>query len=258
MIAAACGCRTGFGGGDLDGAVPDANVDGGRDNSKCRSAQGFAICGGPDHCPPQPPECGCYDLRVWTGEANDLALCGNDAYIRFTHDYFQSGTKTCQGCGDGHVCVQPTVEYSIYYCAPWEVGELYRGAGGQHRVRYPDLSLWTGEPIPATAPSCPSPGPIRYCGGGCGTCLPDENCIGLSPLHPVGFCRQKNQGWASCDIVNSTPKVSCASGGSPTDACFTFKVQPETQMLADQYGYCFPPATCDVLAAALGGKCTPP
>lgn len=253
LLALSCGGRAGPG------------VDAGADSgawTPCSSPSGFAICGGPARCPPtrdSPPSQAGKDCNCIDGLADDVALCGNDAYVRFKYGTYGADVFNDTPCGDGNVLVDISAAVPVagYMCLPREVGELFDRAGAGARVRYADASLWTGAPVPAAAPSCPGPfAGLTYCGGGCGACATDQICVGLSPTHPVGFCFKRTPSLLDSDCRRAKPAGDdCAT--TPGRSCFNFTVEPAAQPLADNLGYCLPDASCADAAMKLGGTCTP-
>ena len=209
----------------------------------CTAPGGYAICGGKQTRCDAGAACGCYDWQVAQGDVDTVSYCA-------FHDTIGLVTGDCVPCGNGYVCV-PTFGRSptVLACVPWEIGKLYEGAGAGSSVRYADLSLFTGQPVGGLASSCPTAGTERVCGGGCGTCMNGEMCVGLSPKRRVGFCENKiaarkcGGSWGACGMGL---------------ACFTFVVEPAAQALADEYGYCMTPARCADLATRVGGKCIGP
>jgi hypothetical protein len=98
------------------------------------------------------------------------------------------------------------------------------------------------------ATECPDLAGAHPCSGRCGECPGESYCHGRSPLHPTGICLRSDN-WA------------CGRGFGPcTDpgqACFVYRVEPEAQAIADDWGLCFPVEQCRALAARLpgGGRC---
>ncbi len=216
------------------GPVDDAGY------SRCMSPSGYAICGG--GCDP-PTAClsGC-------DASAPVQICYNKALAAYSF-----GVTGCLNCNDGDLCVPSGYHQPLkgLMCFPFELGELlYRAdpdASADLDVTYYDRDLFTGDtpPNPSMCPSIPG---VQVCGGNCGGCDTGQHCIGRAPLHPVGFC--------AATTVNSI----CGAGQPPCsggDACFTFKVTPQSQSIADANGVCLPSATCQALAAQLpgGGAC---
>jgi hypothetical protein len=207
----------------------------------CESPAGFEVCGASlENCPPDEPGC-----RVCTDPSLPISVCGNDAFYAWGQP-----VQSCPGAKDSGVCLNtngPETGYPIG--VPWDIGALYGANGFGTWVRYEDWGLWTGDPLPEPA-VCPNLPGINICGGHCGGCPPDTYCTGRSPLHPYGICVP-------------TKLVVCGVGSLPCGAglgCFVYKVQPEAQAYADEWGICFPQATCENMAANLpgGGTCTTP
>lgn len=146
---------------------------------------------------------------------------------------------------DGKVCLRVDSHWTLV--GDWELGVLFSRNGAADRVRYADFGLFDETPLPAPA-TCPSLGVARICGGNCGICAVDEVCHGRAPLHPYGFCMPRYP--QGCSLGKPCPNMS--------DRCFTFRVQPQAQPLADMYGVCLPRAVCEDLAMNYpgGGTCS--
>lgn len=234
-IAIACcgGVQTGVDAGrDGSGGVTDGTVPG-----ACTTPEGLRICGGRTPCPSGDPQC---DLCQWA-PPEDVGLCP-DTFARTTQD--------CDdGCDDGSICLGISTLFS-FQCAAYSLGALYAKYTTDvfGRVRYADLGLWTGTPLPEPG-SCPTFAELRICGANCGGCQTGEVCTGRSPLHPYGYCLKK-----LTNVCRLDGTIKCKDPGT---ACFVFKVEPTAQPVADSYGHCLPKAMCDALATALpgGGKC---
>lgn len=225
-------------------AGPDAQVDvdaGDAGWSQCTAPEGYAVCGGPNQCSPG-PQCYC-DFGEPPGE---LGVCVGNGYPDPL-----SGIGCYPGF-DGRVCIH--VPQGVWGDAPFDVGVLFAQNGAAARVRYADLSLWTGDPLPQ-ATTCPSLGNVLPCGGSCGACPSGEACVGRSPIHPVGICNPDKHGCSVVPLVDGGVTVPCPD--YTTQSCFTFVVQSGAQPEADMAGICLPKADCDALAQALpgGGKC---
>lgn len=240
--AAACGGRD---------AAPDAGPqDAGRDApgvwTPCASPSGYAVCGGPNRCPPDSPECmkTCTNMPYSPTEIpGPAALCWNDPFVAWRKT---SGVQGAPGpCGDGNVMIRPYGGSTAWLCVPFEVGELMARSGAVERVCYADGSTFTNTPIPSSA-SCPQPGAAKYCGLGCGSCGGGEVCWGLSPTHPIGMCLP------GAKINGCGVSTQALCGAAP---CFIFRVQPEAQSVADEVGQCLQPGVCEEAASKLGGKC---
>jgi hypothetical protein len=188
--------------------------------------------------PPNEPGC---DACAFPN--SDITMCLNAPYLAWDEPF-----QDCPGCKDGGVCLDPNGDGDGFpICVPWDIGALYGVNGFGTRVRYEDFGLWTGDPLPEPA-TCPNLPGVDICGGHCGGCPSGEHCTGRSPLHPYGICVP-----AQLDF--------CGIGCTPCGAglgCFTYKVQPAAQAVADAIGICFPQATCENMAANLpgGGTCT--
>jgi len=160
-----------------------------------------------------------------------------------------TGRLCVPGTTDGNACISVSGE-ALWLDAPESTALLLAQNGAGDRARYPDLSLWTGDVVPDPL-SCTLPDGIIGCGGTCGACAQGE-CVGRSPLHPLGVC------WLSsmpiCGTATSNYPNPCPGSA---DSCFTFLVQPEAQADADAAGFCLPKATCSDVAQAIpgGGRC---
>jgi len=244
LVATACGgvASTSDGGGPIDGGMSNDVADAGW--TQCTSPDDIAVCNGPNDCQPATPEeCECGNMD----DPDNLGFCWGSGF------HVPTAGKPCDPGAYGSICLYETPYPGVsgYAEADYNLGVLFAQNGGSARVRYADLSLWTGDPIPDPA-TCPDLGPnVQPCGGSCGTCPQDQVCFGGSPLHPVGYCAPAN--YQDCSL---TDVPHCTSTGQ---SCFTFTVQSEAQADADKVGTCFPSADCNTLAANLpgGGKCTP-
>jgi hypothetical protein len=129
----------------------------------------------------------------------------------------------------------------------FELGLLFSNSGAADRVRYADFGIFDGTPLPEPA-TCPMLKSASICGANCGGCPQAQICHGRSPLHPYGFCIPEKKDFCHVGAL-------CASA---SDGCFSFKVQPEAQAVADFYGICLPKTTCQELASSAylgGGTC---
>lgn len=240
----ALGCG-GIAVGPLDGGpdgANDASSDAGRDDAgytDCSSPSGYAVCGGSHACKRQEGSCTCASPAAET--LPEPTVCFGD---------WGPVPGPCIRCKDGEVC-GAVLTGDLLSCLPFEIGVLYlRNGASPSRIRYFDRGLFTGVPIP-NPDVCPTIPGVIVCGGTCGGCSTGQYCMGRSPLHPVGFC------------YDPTPLDECAVGTKKCGdgrSCFTFKVEPEGQVVADANGLCVVPALCQALAQSLpgGGTCTPP
>jgi hypothetical protein len=243
------------GGGGQDSGVVDAGPSSPplrdliADAGICASPSGWAVCNGPNHCFPDAgvPLCVMCSTSDFTQAFKDayappaLGMCSNDASL----PDFVIGA----GCSfDECVNVEAFLP-GRWGALPFEVGPLFAANGASDRVRYADMSFWTGDALPPV-PSC-SIGPgVQGCGGSCPPCANGLSCTGRSPLHPVGIC-------ASFQVSpqgGCTPEDVCPSGQS----CFTFRVQPDAQAEANSNGFCFSSEACKILSTQLpgGGYCS--
>ncbi len=237
VIAGSANPQTGGGpGGSGQGAQTGSSITGGFGGAgggsqwtNCTSPDGFAICGGPAHCGVGGICLGCSDEKM--AEKGEVTACFTQAWAN------QQNYISCYLCDDGNLC--PRYSYKGgYNCGPFSMGVLFAKAGAADRVRYADFGLWTGKPIPEPD-SCPKLG-IALCGGKCGGCPTGKICTGRSPLHPYSVCIP--------DYVK--PCIGwCNSGYS----CFSYLVEPESQAVADENGYCLEINECQALAAKLPG-----
>ncbi len=230
----------------------------------CSSPSGYAICGGPAKCPTPicSPRSACFCIDGPAEPPMEASYVWNPPLAQFYRTAFGWAFNTQETpCGDGNLMIAASsvIAPTRFDCMPLEMGELFDDAGARARVRYADLSMWDGTPVPPRLDSCPvSSSTMRFCGAGCGTCQVDETCVGLSPKHPAGFCFPKAMPPAitAVDLCNASmtgPPQACGAG----KVCFTFIVEPGAQPVADQYGYCASPLDCSDVATKLGGKCSP-
>lgn len=223
--------------------------------TQCTSPDGYAVCGGPAQCPASSAACqSCGVGSIGGGDAGgaqgSLYACVNDALVAF-------GAPSDKVCLDGAIYV---AEYApdAFVCAPYDLGVLFAKNGATDRVRYVDMGVWTGDPLPLPT-SCPNIPGLQLCGGNCGPCPNQEMCTGRSPLHPYSFCVPQDTG--------ASPGLGCNAGsgcpgpGNVPDAgigCLTYKVEPSAQAFADKSGICLPDDLCKAAAAGLpgGGTCS--
>ena len=238
LLSSACGGTLNNSDGGSDSGTADTATDGGW--TQCSAPEGYAVCGGTSQC--SPAACYC----EFTEAPDQLGVCIGDGY---------PAPLSGIGCDPGfdeRVCIHVTP--GGWTDAPFDIGVLFANNGDASRVRYADLSLWTGELLPS-ATTCPDLGNVRSCGGSCGACPNGEPCVGRSPLHPVGICNPDKHGCSIAPIVDGGAPIPCADYA--TQSCFTYVVQSEAQPVADTAGICLPKADCNALAQALpgGGKC---
>jgi hypothetical protein len=181
------------------------------------------VCHGPSQCPGGGDAvcvvCG-DDALHYPDEG--VSVCGNQAWAAF------NGSDCGRSCTDGSICVKEFSGGASYFCAPFDLGILFAQNGGGDRVRYADMGLWTGAPLPEPS-TCPAIAAPQLCGANCGPCPPGETCTGRSPKHPYGFCGPRS--YEAC-------AVSPHSCGDPGSGCMTYTVEPQAQMLANQWGIC--------------------
>lgn len=243
LHACACGGQT----NDLDGGRDDAAFDA-ADWTTCSSPNGQRVCKGPNACPSDDPVCagGCLNGAGFTGMPDALGACGRSPGLKVG--------IYCWDAPDGDVCLSlappgPSVDWAPG-AGSFELGLLFLQNGAGARVRYADLGLFDGTPLPLPT-ACPTLQSVRICGGNCGGCAPNEVCHGRSPLHPYGFCIAALAGYVDrCDFA----KPACTR---PIDDCFAFTVQTEAQALGDRHAICVPKAGCQELETKYpgGGKC---
>ncbi len=228
----------------LDGGVDaDAGLDAGW--TQCSAPDGLRLCKGAHDCP-SGKDCPCYGAddagpgmcAVWFDQGDNGRYAGDG----------------CPLCRDGDICAAwYGGPYIAFYCAPYQAGILYAQNGAPDRVRYADLGLWTGDPLPLPT-TCPDLG-FPICGGNCGGC-PSGICAGRSPLHPYGLCVPLHLPGGDPNVCGVGSGGACPSGWG----CFTYKVQAAAQKVADQQAFCLPTDYCKNAAANLpgGGKCSAP
>lgn len=223
------------------GSGADAGADAGW--TQCSAPDGLRLCKGINDCQPSD------DQHCVCKGADDAGPGVCELWFAAVPDrqrYFDS----CGTCPDGDICAA-WLGGDTFFCAPYEAGVLYANNGAPDRVRYADLGLWTGDPLPTPA-TCPDLG-FPICGGNCGAC-PSGVCTGRSPLHPYGLCVPANP-------QGGQPNGGCGGGTCPSGwGCFTYKVEPAAQAVADEYSFCLPASYCKSAAANLpgGGKCSAP
>jgi hypothetical protein len=231
-----CGSRTGHDDGVGTDAAGESSIDAG----VCGSPSGYVVCGGPNDCfPDGGAPCDFCTLQTIQqfGSPYTLGICTNQANPELS---------VAGLCDDDCVYVELITpgEWSTY---PLEVGALFAANGAADRVRYADLSFYTGQPLPSIS-SCTSDAGFTACGGSCPPCSADRLCTGRSPLHPVGLCVPAH----NCGVQGGWKCPQAA------DACFVFTVQPDAQALVDSdYGECLPLSECQAAAKSYpgGGTC---
>jgi hypothetical protein len=242
------GVASGSDGGDAAADVSaDSTVakDAGGDAgwTDCRSPDGFQVCYGTHQC--APADCTFCQANFSNPKNMELTVCANDAWAN-------SGAQSCwDACRDGELCVRSVPASTLFSCGGASLGKLFDINGGRDRVRYADWSLYDGMDLPLPA-TCPSLG-LPLCGGACPPCAAKHLCTGRSPLHPYSMCVPENSKLMGGPEYCTKAKPACPNGMW----CFVFKVQPSTQALADEGGYCTPSAQCQAAASNLpgGGFC---
>jgi hypothetical protein len=218
----------------LDAGIADAGW------SQCGSPDGIRVCQGPAHCPTEyapGKTCGCESARADGADASSVSFCF--APTNPVENLSFPAT-------DGDILFDVFAN-ERFFSARYNLGVLFAQNGGASRVRYADMGLWTGAPLPVG--TCPILDGVTVCGGDCGGCPEGTICTGRSPRHPSGFCAPPI---GHCDL---TQPAYCPSGSG--NACFTFTVEPEAQLLANRHGLCLPAQLCSDLSTKLpgGGAC---
>jgi hypothetical protein len=235
---------------DADGlAAPDGDEAGW---TQCSSPSGYAVCYGPSDCSNSQANGGCQSCSNIPSTA--VVGCVNSALIA----YGEASDPCSHPCSDGSICVawygaSDSASDASFFCAPYDLGVLFAQNGGADRVRYLDMGLWTGDPLPEPR-TCPTVPGVSICGGNCGLCPQGETCTGRSPLHPYGFCAVGGGGAcpAAGAPTNVVPYGGCGSG----QGCLNFTVEPTAQALANEWGICLPSDLCNAVAAGLPGGAT--
>jgi len=230
-------------GGSIVTTSGDAGNDDGAENisdagwTQCSSPEGYEVCGGTNSC-----NVGCVCNAQTTPNGLGVCVTGPSPY---------SGVDCTPGL-DGHVCSSmKTADGSVFWVdTAYDFGVLLAQNGGAASVRYADLSLWTGDPLPTTM-NCPNVG-AAVCGAGCGDCTGGWTCVGRSPIHPIGVCDPDQS--SPCGANPSVDTLCPAPNG-----CFSFTVQASAQSDANIAGICLPIVQCNALAQSLpgGGSCIP-
>jgi len=248
-------CHCGGIAGNPDGSVDanskwDAGIPDDAGFTNCTTPDGFGICGAKTPCPSGPDRPGCL---ACFGAGNVCDSCApNDIGdgLGICLPSSPSG-EACPKGDDGFVCWDPHATGPILagLAIPYSLGVLlarYR----PERLRYADLGLWTGAPLPIPT-TCPMISEFQVCGPTCGGCPSGSQCVGRSPLHPYGFCID-----TQADACRRDGSKKCSNAG---EGCFVYNVEPSAQPLADLLGLCVPMARCTALAAKLpgGGFCVP-
>jgi hypothetical protein len=222
--------------GSTQTTPPPPDADAGQPGwSACTSPDGAGICLGTANCPPGD---GCWCISP---PETSVSVCLASPGMK--------DIKLCYLPPDGRICTTIDPRYpDVWWDAPWGLGVLLAQNSAQDRARYADWARWTGAPLPNPPSSCPKDIRFRACGGACGACVEGERCTGRSPLHPIGMCVR--YGTAECGRPRDP---SCPAG----TACFRYRVDAESQALANERGLCL--ADCDGIAATLpgGGTCLP-
>lgn len=231
-------------GGALESTTPDGSLgDGGPHDARsdqaigdatgwttCSSPNGARVCKGPNQCPTS-------DCMLCESSGSALGICAtstNSAQLTV-------GCSNLWPCVDGRYCINLSLDYES---ASEDLVRLFEANDASARLRYADLSDWTGQylSIPQTCPALPG---LRLCGGPCPTCGPGEVCSGRSPLHPYSRCVPNSNAQLAC----TRAKPQCPMGTQ----CSVLKVQPDAQALADHEGSCIPTAECLAMASSYPG-----
>lgn len=157
-VLVACGGRDGgsLADGGVDASSTDA-VDGDEAGwTQCSSPSGYAVCYGPSDCSNSQANGGCQGCANIPQTA--VVGCINDALVA----YGQAADPCSWPCADGSICVAwysaaDAASNDTFFCAPYNLGVLFAQNGGADRVRYVDMGLWTGDPLPEpkTCPTVP-------------------------------------------------------------------------------------------------------
>lgn len=239
LLACVVGCgRTALGDGDAtDGAasVGDAGFDTGADGAPLDlcAPDGVRICGA--GCPAlATPDSGdvaadaagsCPGLGCLPAE--DVESLAPGAAGVCWADTRASAEFPCGTCNDGEVCLQQQATGLV--CVPEDVCRALWDLGVRDVCRYADFHVYDGRPLPVSSAACP-PAPAGYevCGPTCEACDQGERCVGRSPDHPFGICRDEFSGggvsptdFKKCwSIVSSLPASTgygCAAFGGPSE-----------------------------------------
>lgn len=197
--------------------------------AECASPSGYRVCTeeGDDRCPTS--QCGgpCAAGLAFSHCLNDALRAWDEGYI----------------CPDGAVQADWTTGGTVVP-VPFEVGLLYLEYGEADRVRYCDSSPFDGTPL-LELDVCPIVEGFEACGGTCGGCPQNHECIGRSPTH-LGICFELGGNSCWTDTL-------CGDG----EECFWFSEEARH----DPYGWglCVATDTCAALEAQLpgGGVCVP-
>ena len=230
-------------GGTIVGPASDASSDGSTQadsgtisdavSSACSTSEGYELCGAATICN---VNCTC--------SGKDYGTC-----VTAPSPY--DGLDCTPGV-DGNVCTaEHNGDGSLFWIdTAYDFGALLAQSGAATQVRYADLSLWTGDPLPNPT-TCPTIG-ASLCGGACGQCPNNQVCVGRSPVHPVGVCDPDQTAPCGPDSAFDYP---CPA----PNGCFVYSVQTAAQPDANIRGICVPLAQCQALAQGLpgGGVCTP-
>ena len=204
----------------------------------CRHPEGLRICG--TATPARRSADRLHRVHIPDAERERLRRTDRSAFM-----------VSAPNCADGFVCAQedPDPSPRSYGCADFNLGVLL-AKYDPSMVRYADLGDWTGDPLPEPT-TCPTVSGFTLCGGNCGGCPAGQVCTGRSPLHPYGFCFPQYADFCSVDGFET-----CDADAGP-QSCFVFNVQPDAQAVANDYGKCMTPATCQAIATGLpgGGTC---
>ncbi len=152
----------------------------------------------------------------------------------------------CGTCNDGEVCVQKSP--SDLVCMPEDVCRALWTLGVRDVCRYADFHPYDGRPVATPAQACPfvaKDGPQRVCSGACPPCPGVERCVGRSPDHPFGLCRDDFVGGLEPQPSAFPPCKTCLAT-LPSDAgygCAVFDGS-DNAALAHAGGFCMPVKDC--------------
>jgi hypothetical protein len=159
----------------------------------------------------------------------------------------------CGECPDGDVCLQKSTSELV--CVPEDVCRALWLLGVRDVCRYADFAPYDDRPVPQSTSTCPlPPSPHLLCGGQCGNCDVGVQCVGRSPDHPFGVCRNidihlptpQPSDFMSCDeCLASTPQYA-------TWACAVFDGSAPLST-REQGGFCLELGDCLAVGGSIPG-----
>lgn len=159
----------------------------------------------------------------------------------------------CGACNDGEVCLEQATTGLV--CVPEDVCRALWDLGVRDVCRYADFHPYDGRPLPTPTSSCPpAPAGFEVCGATCDACDQGERCVGRSPDHPFGICRDEFSatGTAPTDFKRCWDTLGHLA---PTSGygCAAFATSVGDESLAKEWAVILRTADCLAIAPTFPG-----